>query len=567
MKGLTGEIVVNINPHETRLALSENGVIKEIYIEKPEQYRIAGNVYKGRVANVLPGMQAAFIDIGLEKNAFLYVDNVVPLKALLDNSIKKTSKKNKAIKDMLHIGQEVIVQITKEPMGTKGARVTSRITLPGRYMVLMPLESKVGISHRIENETERNRLKNIGKAIRPHNMGIIIRTVAADVSEEELIRDRDFLLKLWKQILAKAKTQHAPALLHHEVDLIYRTIRDMFNENIQRLVIDDYQEYQKVLDILKYTAPDFRERVYLYTQPRPIFEAFDVENEIKKALKRKIWLKCGGYLIIDKTEALTSIDVNTGKFVGSKNLDDTILKTNIEAAREIARQVRLRDLGGIIIIDFIDMHLPQHQEKVIETLKEATIADRTKVVILGLTRLGLVEMTRKKVSHGLSESLQKVCPQCEGSGRVISEEAMSSFIEIEIKKYFNVYNCEAILVEVNPQVAAVLIGAGGSNLKRLEKETGRTIFIRGSEFRSISDWIIVSSGSVENVQNQALPIKQGDLLTVVIEERHQTNPNDGIARIDGYVLHIVGGGSYVGKRVRLEVIRAYRTYGKTKIIT
>ncbi|QOR36330.1 Rne/Rng family ribonuclease [Clostridium sp. 'deep sea'] len=559
------EIVVNVNAREIRLALMENGNLQEIYVEKPEQQRIAGNIYKGKVINVLPGMQAAFIDIGLEKNAYLYVSNALPIETVLTGNGKR-KKKRKRINEILHPNQSVIVQITKEPIGTKGARITSKISLPGRYMVLTPMDSHIGISHRVDGEKERKRLRKLANEVCQNGEGLIVRTAANGVSNRELKRDYRFLKLLWESIKEKSRKLKAPALLHHDADLIFRSVRDFFGIDIDQFIIDDSKVYKRVLSIASDLAPDCIDRVFHYTQKRDIFDTFGVETEINKALKRKVWLKCGGYLIIDRTEAMTVIDVNTGKFVGKKNLADTILKTNLEAATEIARQLRLRDIGGIIIIDFIDMETEVNQMKVLTALDEAIIDDRAQPTVLGITSLGLVEMTRKKVSSGLSEIMQKNCPYCEGSGRVISEEAMCSYLENEIKKYFSSYSTEAILIEVNPLVAAVLIGSGGSNLNRLEKECRGTIFIRGAENRHVSDWTIISAGTSENVQMQALPVSEGDRLSVFIEEQHQNNPSMGIARVNGYVLQVPEGGNFVGKRVRLEVVKTNRTYGISQIV-
>lgn len=561
------EIIVNCQQHQTRVAVLEGGLLREIYIEKPDQMRIAGNVYKGKVVNVLPGMQAAFVNIGLNKNAFLPVNEALPGGVLLEEDIDYRKSRNTSIKDLLRPGQEVMVQVTKEPMGSKGARVTCHITLPGRFLVLMPTVNYIGVSQRITDSEERQRLRELAYKCRPEGMGIIVRTAAEGAGEEELLQDAQFLLQLWRKIQQRARNTRAPALLHHDIDLIYRIVRDLFGDDVDKFIIDDRTEYHKILDILNYTAPHLQDRVFLYAQRQPIFDTFRIESEIRKATKRKVWLRCGGYLVIDRTEALTSIDVNTGKFVGSKNLEDTVLKTNLEAAQEIARQLRLRDIGGIIIIDFIDMKSEEHRRKVLTTLEEHLAKDRTKATVLGLTRLGLVEMTRKKVSQGLSESLQKECPYCEGTGRVISEEAMGSFVEQEIKKYLRHYGSEALLVEVNPAVAAVLIGSGGANLRRIEAETGRTVFVRGSESRHLEDWAIISVGSVEEVRKKALPVDVGDILPIMIEEKHASNPQDGIARIEGYILDVVGAGNLVGQRVKVEVTRAFRTYGKARVVS
>ncbi len=561
---MASEIIVNVNARDIRLALMENGQLQEIYFEKHDQQRLAGNIYKGKVTNVLPGMQAAFIDIGLEKNGYLYVTNAVAFSDVYQKQ-QPSKRKRRKINEILHQNQDVIVQITKEPLGTKGARVTSRISLPGRYLVYTPLDTRIGVSHRVNSERDRKRLKSLANSLSSKE-GLIVRTAALSVSQAELQRDFEFLKRLWNNIKQKAKTVKAPALLHEDADLIFRSIRDVFESDVTRFMVDDRKVYERVLSIASDLAPQIVDKVFHYTQKRNIFDTYGVEGEINKALKRKVWLKCGGNLIIDRTEALTVIDVNTGKFVGKSNLADTILKTNLEAAAEIARQLRLRDIGGIIIADFIDMNTDLNRTKVIDALKEAMISDRSQPDVLGITSLGLIEMTRKKMNYGLSELLQKECPYCEGTGTMMSEDAMGSFLENELKKFFLTYESEAVLIEVNPLVAAVLIGAGGSNLNRIEKECQGQIFIRGAEHRQIKDWSIISSGTAKSVELQALPVSVGDRFTVVIENHHQSNAKIGIARINGYVIQVQQGGDYVGKRARIEIEKTTKTYGIAKIV-
>src|SRR6056297_3621358 len=400
----------------------QNGELQEIYFENPDHHRIAGNIYKGKVTNVLPGMQAAFVDIGLEKNAYLYVSNALTMNTVI-NGVKKKRKK---INQLLHPNQDVIVQITKEPIGTKGARVNSKISLPGRYLVLTPLEKKIGVSKRIKDGKERSRLKKIGDKISNKNVGLIIRTAANGVSEHKIRQDYTFLINLWKKIKIKAVKSKAPVLLHEDADLIFRAVRDLMDDDIDSFHVDNRDVYKRVVSIVKDLVPEKVDNIHLYKEKRNIFDVFGVESEINKALKRQVWLNCGGHLIIDRTEAMTVIDVNTGKYVGKNDLSDTVLKTNLEAAEEVARQLRLRDIGGIIIVDFIDMTTTKNQKMVIEALEEAFLKDRAKPTVLDITRLGLVEITRKKVSSGLSDIMQKECPYCDGTGRVVSEEAIGT---------------------------------------------------------------------------------------------------------------------------------------------
>jgi len=404
------EILVQVAEEETKVAVLEEGKLVEVYVERDLDQRLVGNIYKGVIKNVLPGMQAAFVDIGLEKNAFLYVEDVLSdLHGLGEETIQPN------IRDLVKEGQELVVQITKEPIGTKGARITTRITLPGRYLVLMPMVDYIGISRRIEAEAERERLKEIAEELKPEKMGLIVRTVAEGASKEAFEQDVQSLLKV------RANNTSGPMLLHKDLKLVQRILRDIFSEDIQKLSVNSRSVMEKVIEYLEVMDEGLKSRVYL-NDTNKLFEKHAVDQEIAQALKRKAWLKSGGYIIIDEMEALTAVDVNTGKFIGNTDLEDTVLKTNCEAAREIARQLRLRNIGGIIIIDFIDMNTEEHRQKVLTLLEEELKKDKVKTHILGLTSLGFVEMTRKKVRQSLSCTLEKNCPYCEGKGKVLCEE-------------------------------------------------------------------------------------------------------------------------------------------------
>jgi len=566
---MSKEIAVDVDHDQTRVAVMEERKLVEIYIEKNYKKRIVGNIYKGKVANVLPGMQAAFVDIGLEKNAFLYINDVLYNKSAKedDNGEISSEFKQASIEKVLKVGQDVMVQVIKEPMGGKGPRVTTQITLPGRYSVLMPTVEYIGISRRIESEEERRRLKEIAEKIKPSKMGIIIRTVAEGKGEEDISQDVEFLQKLWNRVKQREKTALPPKLIHKDVNLVYRIVRDLFTKDVDRFYINDKNEYEKVLDLLDYVSPHLKPRVELYTHKENIFDYFNIEEEIDKALKRKVWLKSGGYIVIDQTEALTVIDVNTGKYVGKKDLEDTVLRTNLEAAVEIAKQLRLRDIGGIIIIDFIDMNTPEHQQMVVEALEKHLKRDRTKAHVLGLTQLGLVEMTRKKVKQGLDEMLQKICPYCSGKGKIMSEDTMGKKVEKQIKKIFeNNKDAEAVLVEADPNVAAVVIGSGGSHLNKLEEELGKHIYIKGSRDVHPEEIVIKAVGDLKEVESRALPVKEGEVLELPIEEQHETNPRDGIARIEGYIVDIEGAGGMVGSKKTVKIYKTFKTYAKGKII-
>lgn len=552
------EIIVNVSDDETRVAVLEDKQLVEIYIERSKNQRLVGNIYKGRVENVLPGMQAAFVNIGLEKNAFLYVEDAIPARTDHPHGGGRVN-----ISDVLKQGQEIIVQIIKEPIGSKGPRITTHITLPGRYLVLMPTVDYIGISRRIECEQERERLKEVAARLKPEGMGVIVRTVAEGMDETELQQDILLLTKLWQKVLNRANSGAVPNLLHHDLELVQRIMRDIFTDDVDQLIIDSRDTYEKANELLEIINPKLKNKVK-YEQRENIFEDHGLNLELQKALKRRVWLKCGAYLVIDQAEALTAIDVNTGKYVGSTNLEDTVHKTNLTAAVEIARQIRLRNIGGIIIIDFIDMIEEEHRQHVLQVLEEEIKKDKTKGHVLGITQLGLVEMTRKKVRPSLNESIQKPCPYCEGRGKVMSEETVGINLKSEIYQVAKRTTAETILVEANPLVAARLIGSGGAGLREMENHTGKTLFIRGCDHHHIEQVTIKPLHGEQAIV--AIPVQPGEIIEVAVEEIHATNKNDGIARINGYILDIEGAGPLVGKKVSVEIIKVFRTYAKAKIL-
>jgi ribonuclease G len=561
------ELLITVDADETRAVLLEDGDLAEIYVERPDAGRIVGNIYKGKVENVLPGMQAAFVQIGLERNSFLYVDDAQPGKVNDPEGEPAPAPKAKlTIKDLVRPGQEIVVQVAKEPIGTKGARVSRNITLPGRYMVLMPNVDYVGVSRRISEDAERERLKQLAHRVKPAGMGVIVRTVAEGAREEDLVRDLEYLARLWERLSEKAKDAPAPSPLYQDQGLIHRLIRDVFDENVDLCWIDDREAYLQAQELLKAYAPHLLERCKFYTQTdQSLFDRYGVEIEIDKALRKRVWLKSGGYLVIDQTEALTSIDVNTGKFVGTTDLADTVFKANLEAAVEIARQLRLRDIGGIIIIDFIDMESVEQQEQVKAVLEAELKRDRTKANVVGFTKLGLLEMTRKKSRQNLDEAMLRPCDRCEGRGKLLREETMAGKVRAEIRRIMKQSSSEALLLEVHPSVAAEVIGPGGARLKALEQELGKVIYVRGAVEVHPEQWNLKALGTRAEVEERALPVKVGQVLELRVEEQHANNPVDGIARIEGYVLDIEGAGKLVGRRVQVEVTRVYRTYAKAKM--
>jgi ribonuclease G len=555
------KIIINCDNKQTRVAVLEADKPVEIYLERPVHQRVVGNIYKGSVANVLPGMQAAFVDIGLERNAFLYVDD-----ALLPGENGNGGRRKKTIEQLLRPGEQIMVQVVKEPFGSKGARLTRQITIPGRHLVLMPAAEYTGVSRRIEDPEERERLRQAVAELRPEGMGLIVRTVAEGQDMDGFQQDLNFLLPLWERIQSRFQQHDAPFMVYQDLDLIYRIIRDLFTDEIEQLVVDTRYEYEKILETLEVLAPALKDRVTCYTGQAAIFDAYGIESEIEKAISRTVWLDCGGYLVFDHTEALTVIDVNTGKYIGKTNLADTVLKTNLEAATEIIRQVRLRDIGGIIIIDFIDMDSEEHRRQVVERLMEKAREDRTKSHILGLTGLGLVEMTRKKARQGLDAVLQQTCPYCGGRGKVLSSDVVSARTERQLKAFLESLEAEAVLVEAHQSVAALLIGPGGSYLKRLEEETGKAIFIRGSETMHVEKYRIITSGTFDEVQSVAYPVEAGARYEVRVEEPHANNPYDGIARISGFVIDVQAGGAYVGEKITVEIVEVARTFARAKIV-
>ncbi|MEW6276226.1 MAG: Rne/Rng family ribonuclease [Bacillota bacterium] len=555
------EIVIHTGEEETKVAVLEDDALVEVYIERSFAQKLVGNIFKGRVENVLPGMQAAFVDIGLEKNAFLYVEDALAPRAWNGNHGEATTN----ISAVLRRGQEIIVQVVKAPIGTKGPRVTTHVTLPGRYLVLMPTMDYIGVSRRIGSEKERERLKSLAGRVKPEGMGLIVRTVAENVDEGDLQQDVSILTQLWKKILSRAKNSPAPSLIHRDLELSQRILRDLFTEDVDRLIVDSRYEYEKIMDILEIISPRLRAKVVLEMRNN-IFKDYGIDQEIEKALKRKVWLKSGGYLVIDQTEALTAIDVNTGKFVGSVDLEDTVLKTNCEAAIELARQVRLRNIGGIIIVDFIDMQKEENRRRVLEVLEEEFKKDKTKTNILGITSLGLLELTRKKVRPSLAEVLQRPCPYCDGRGKVLSEETVGIHIKNLIYDLAGRTTADTILVEAHPHVAARLIGSGGTNLRDLERQTGKHIYIRGSQAQHIESVLIRPLYDKAEIKARSLPVHPGQLLEVKIEEPHASKAEDGIARVNGFVLDIEGAGSLVGETVPVEVGRVYRTYARARLV-
>lgn len=613
------EIVVNVGKRETRIAVTEDGKLVELHIEREE--RVVGSLYKARVENVLPGMDAAFVDIGLDRNAFLYVGDVLPFvekdtngpngagqsvltveteeeddespettpaaekeaitsqeveetgepasrgKRLPRRSIRRSFLRQQNIEEVLKVGQEILVQVIKGPRGTKGARVSTRISLPGRYLVLMPKADNIGVSRKIEDQKERERLKKIGESLREPGFGIIIRTEAEDKTEHELKADKDFLLKLWRQIQENARKTPAPALIHQDLTLVYKTIRDVFGSDVSRLTIDDPVEYEKANELLDMVSPKLRGRIHLYTGDEPVFDHFNLENEIERSLKRKVWLRSGGYLVFDETEALTVIDVNTGKYVGSSSLNETIVKTNLDAAVEIARQLRLRDIGGIIVIDFIDMNNPRDKQQVIRALESALKKDRSRTKISSISALGLVEMTRKRTGETITDFLTEPCAYCGGRGKLPSAETISILAERALRRAVRngKKEREALLITCHPEVAELLIGPDGQTVDQIEREIQRAIYVRADHDMHLEKFDIVP-GDIAEFDKRYASYKRAQVVECRVA-RSLVHPDPTVVGwADGYLLELDNAKKFIGQRVKAKITDIRRSYAMAVVI-
>lgn len=503
------EIIINVEPFETRVAVLENRSVSEIFIERTTERRMAGNIYRGRVTKVLPGMQVAFVDVGLEKSGFLHKNDISPGEYgfvpefgksqeaedegdLEENRVIEP-RETPPIEDILKERQEIMVQIIKDPIGTKGTRVSSFITLPGRYLVFMPLVDHVGVSRRIEDPAERERLKAVLDKIRKPSRGFIIRTAAEGASEEDIRRDVDFLERMWGKVQAKNERSKAPALIHSDLDIVLRSLRDLLGKDVEKVIIDSEADRVRCVEFVNNFIGDPKTTIELYRGEQPIFESYAVDIEIERALGKKVWLKSGGYIVIDQTEALTTIDVNTGKFVGKKSQEETILKTNLEAVKEIVYQLRLRNIGGLIIIDFIDMEREASKEKVYLALEQALKPDRARATILRVSELGLVEMTRKRTRESLVKTLCQPCPHCDGKGFVKSPKTVCHEIFREIERVVAKNpGARELQIIASPRIAAALYEEGSDYLEKLESERNFKFTINADDEVQDEDYEVVA---------------------------------------------------------------------------
>jgi ribonuclease G len=557
-------ILVSAEGGETRVAVLESKSkdrspeVAELYVERRGRRSIVGNIYEGKVDNVLPGMEAAFVDIGLERNGFLHVDEIMlPGGQAAPRRGRGAGRK---ISELLKSGQEIIVQVVKDPLKTKGARLSMNISIAGRYLVYAPQGSGVGVSRRLTDK-ERERLRKMVERTYDGPGGLIVRTAAHGAKKADFVREIDYLHKLNEVLERRAESVKAPALVFQEADLSVRVLRDVFLSDFERAVIDSQQQYDRVTKFFQRTAPELVSGVELYQDPKPLFEKWNVEEAISSTLRRRIDLPSGGYLMIDYAEALTVLDVNSGSFTGrgKGGLEETITRVNTEAAEEVVRQLRMRDIGGIIVIDFIDMARSRNREKVLQTLRKSLDADKSKSYVVEVSPLGLVEMTRQNVTDGVREILTAPCPTCEGEGVVLSQETvalegMRKLRELVVEDP----EPEAYLIRVHPKVAAELIEPH-SGLAELEEKTAKQFHFEGGEALPIDTFEVVETGSREQIEERALPFKVGEEVLVTIEEPHMYKADDAIARVDSYIVSVTGGGPFVGERKLVRIERVERS--------
>ncbi|HLJ54106.1 MAG TPA: Rne/Rng family ribonuclease [Chthonomonadaceae bacterium] len=679
---------MNVGDRETRIAVLEENKLVELHFERSE--RVVGSLYKCRVANVLAGMDAAFVDIGLERNAFLYVGDVLPtgddsgtsdsdsarrgagrqrfgrdsrsrseetaapsaapardrdtapaghqpngadedeaeagqqvdeiVAAELEDAeevllsgeasaaaemlaeveaaeedeeeeedeepgapadgdkptpgrrtrpgYRRSMLRNQRIRDVLKVGEERLVQVIKGPRSTKGARVSTRVSLPGRYLVLMPEADNLGVSRKIEDAKERDRLKRIGDKLRVPGFGLIIRTEAEEQTEAELQGDMDFLLQTWREVQETAKKVKAPALVQQDLTLLYKTIRDVFGSDVQKLIVDDPAEYEKANELLDRLSPKLKGRIHLYDGVKPIFEAYGVEAELDRLMRRKVFLKSGGSLVIDETEALTVIDVNTSKYTGGSSLNETIVKTNLDAAGEIARQLRLRDIGGIIVIDFIDMNNPRDKQSVVKALELALKKDRSRTKISNISPLGLVEMTRKRTGETLTGFMTDDCPYCKGRGHLASSESVSLAVERDLRKQVNDpknAKKDALLITCHPEVAELLIGPEGATVAEIERQLQRALFIRSDADAHVEKYSI-ESGDIGELEKTRLTYRRAQVVECRVTRSLLKEPARCIGWADGYMLDLDDGSKYIGQRAKVRIVDTRRSFATAKVM-
>jgi ribonuclease G len=586
---LRKQLLVTVDRGETRVAIlesegspsansegsgkkkSDDWRVAELYIERRSSRSIVGNIYKGKVDNVLPGLEAAFVDIGLEKNGFLHADDVIFPGVDVARRGRGSRTKGKRITELLKPGQEILVQAIKDPLKTKGPRLSMQLSIAGRYLVYVPQGEGVGVSRRLEDK-ERERVRRAAAKADLGEGGVIVRTAAQGATREDFEREIKYLHKLHEVLQQRAQEVPAPAMVFQEADLSVRVARDIFSGEFEKAIVDDEKQHHRLESFFNRTAPELLERLAFYRDEEPLFERYNVEQAIQSVLRRRVDLPSGGYLMIDYAEAMTVIDINSGSFTGrgkGAKLEDTITRTNLEAADEVVRQLRLRDIGGIIVIDFIDMSRARNREAVLKTLRKALDEDRTKTYVVEISPLGLVEMTRQNVTDGVREILTKTCPTCDGEGVVLSEETVA----IEVDRWLRDLAAErpgspAFLIRVNPKVASILVGGHGvpGPIVEIEAETGRHFHFEGTEALPIDAFEVVLEGTREEVEERALPFREGEEVLVLVEEPHMYNDDDAVAKLDGYVVSIFGAAPLVGERTLVRIEKVGRSAAQASLV-
>jgi ribonuclease G len=577
---LRKQLLVTVDRGETRVAILESKEgrkqadwrIAELYIERRGSRSIVGNIYKGKVDNVLPGLEAAFVDIGLEKNGFLHADDIVFPGVEVARRGRSGRQRGKRITELLKPGQEILVQAVKDPLKTKGPRLSMQLSIAGRYLVYVPQGEGIGVSRRLDDK-ERDRLRKAVGKVDLGKGGAIVRTAAQGGKREDFEREIKYLHKLHDVLQQRAKETAAPAMVFQEADLSVRVARDIFSGEFERAIVDDQKQHHRLESFFNRTAPELLERLEFYrNRDEPLFEKYGVEEAIQSVLRRRVDLPSGGYLMIDYAEAMTVIDVNSGSFTGrgkGAKLEDTITKTNLEAAEEVVRQLRLRDIGGIIVIDFIDMSRARNRDTVLKTLRKSLDEDRTKTYVVEISPLGLVEMTRQNVTDGVREIMTKHCPTCEGEGVVLSEETVA----IEAERWLRELAVDrpkpgAFLVRLHPKVASILAGAPGrpGPLLEIEEQTGKHFHFEGSEALAIDHFEVVLEGSTDEIEDRALPFREGEEVLVQIEEPHMYNEDDAVAKLDGYIVSVLGAAPLVGERTLVRIERVGRSAAQASLV-
>jgi ribonuclease G len=583
---LRKQLLVTVDRGETRVAIleaegspqakrgrkqPEKSRVAELYIERRGSRSIVGNVYKGKVDNVLPGLEAAFVDIGLDKNGFLHADDIVIPGVEVARRGRSGRGKGKQISDLLKPGQEVLVQAVKDPLKTKGPRLSMQLSIAGRYLVYVPQGEGIGVSRRLDDK-ERDRLRKAAAKIDLGAGGAIVRTAAQGASREDFEREIKYLHALHEVLQKRAAETSAPAMVFQEADLSVRVARDIFSGEFEKAIVDDPKQHHRLESFFARTAPELLERLESYDDEQPLFERYGVEAAIQSTLKRRVDLPSGGYLMIDYAEAMTVIDVNSGSFTGrgkGARLEDTITRTNLESAEEVVRQLRLRDIGGIIVIDFIDMSRARNRDAVLKTLRKALDEDRTKTYVVEISPLGLVEMTRQNVTDGVREILTKACPTCDGEGVVLSEETVALEAERWLRELAHDRpEPEAFLVRLHPKVASTLAGGPGrpGPLAEIEAQTGKHFHFEGTEALPIDHFEVALEGTHEEVEERALPFREGEEVLVSIEEPHMYNEDDAVAKLDGYVISVAGAAPLVGSRTLVRIEKVGRSAAQASLV-